>query len=264
MKITPNPSEKIIDAHVVESPIERLQAAGLLTLDGVQEDGTSLGVRIYRNFRESLLSGVLSVGDMLNTRPLAKALGISTMPVREAMSRLVADGGLEALANRAFRVPEITLSQFRELYLMRLRLETLAAEHAAARADAGSLVEISTAFEQMNDARSATLFAYLAAHRRFHFTVYRTAEMPVLFNAIETLWLRMGPVMNLAAELADVDEETAAHRALVSALHGGDPNASSRAIDEDLRLAGDRTMRFLIATERGAIETEAPITRVSR
>lgn len=255
MKTTPNPSAKTSDAHTIESPIARLQAAGLLTLDQDQDDGASLGVRIYRNFRESLLSGVLSVGDMLNTRPLAAALDVSTMPIREAMSRLVADGGLEALANRAFRVPEITLNQFRELYLMRLRLETLAAEHAAARAGPENLLEISAAFDRMNDARSAALYTYLAAHRRFHFTVYRTAGMPFLFNAIETLWLRMGPVMNLAAELADVDEETEAHRALVSALHRGDPNASSRAIDEDLRLAGDRTMRFLMANETPEAET---------
>lgn len=129
---------------------------------------------------------------------------------------------------------------------MGLRLETLAAEYAAARANPQRLMVIASAFEEMNGARSSTLYGYLAAHRRFHFTVYQTSEMPVLFNAIETLWLRMGPVMNLAAALADVEEETAAHQALVSALHSGAPNASSRAIEEDLRLAGDRTTRFLL------------------
>lgn len=252
MKVILKPAAALAELDMSESPIERLRTAGLLTLDEDKEDGASLGVQIYRQLRESLLSGVLSVGDMLNTRPLAAALGISTMPVREAMSRLVADGGLEALPNRAFRVPEITLDQFRELYLMRLRIETLAAEHAAARASPKGLLEISAAFNAMGSTGSGTLYSYLAAHRNFHFTIYRTAEMPFLFNAIETLWLRMGPVMNLAT---DVDKETSAHQALVSALHRGDPNASSRAIDADLRQAADRTIRYLVdleAEEAGA------------
>lgn len=232
------------EINATETPLQRLEAAGLLSLDD-PDDGLSLGVRIYRNFRESLLSGVLSAGDMLNTRPLANALGVSTMPVREAMSRLVADGGLEALANRAFRVPAITAAQFRELYLMRLRLETLAAEHAAARATPEDLVEISAAFERMAEAGSAELRVYLAAHRNFHFAICRAARMPFLLAAIETLWLRMGPIMNTVAELADVNEETEAHRELVSALHAGDPGASARAIEKDLRLASERTMRFI-------------------
>lgn len=245
-----------INVYTVElSPLERLDAAGLLRLDGDHhDDDESLGVRIYRNFRESLLSGTLAVGDMLNTRPVAAALGVSTMPVREAMSRLVADGGLESLANRAFRVPDINTAQFRELYLMRLRLETLAAEHAAARATSQDLARISERFDAMVGCCASSVLGYLAAHRNFHFEIYRAAAMPLLFNAIETLWLRMGPVMNAGAELADVDEETGAHRDLMSALHRGDPGASAKAIDEDLRLAGERTTRFIAEREASVLD----------
>jgi DNA-binding GntR family transcriptional regulator len=227
-----------------DSVLARLRATGLLLLKK-DEASSSLGVRIYKTFRELLLSGVLSTGDMLNTRPLATELGVSTMPVREAMSRLVADGGLEALANRAFRVPEINASQFRELFLMRLRLETLSAEHAAARATPEDLLNVSSAFDEMAAASSFTKYEYLAAHRKFHFAIYRAARMPFLLDAIETLWLRMGPVLNLAFELADVEEETSAHRQLVSALQTGDPGASAKAVEDDLKLAGERTIRFL-------------------
>lgn len=233
------------------SPLDRLESAELLRLDGpAHDEDDSLGVRIYRNFRESLLSGTLAVGDMLNTRPVAAALGVSTMPVREAMSRLVADGGLESLANRAFRVPEISTAQFRELYLMRLRLETLAAEHAAARATPEDLSEIALLFDDMVRCGASSVLAYLAAHRNFHFRIYHAAAMPLLFNAIETLWLRMGPIMNAGAGLVDVDEETSTHRDLLSALHRGDPGASAKAIDDDLRLAGERTTRFIADREK--------------
>jgi len=239
------------------SPVERLSKHGLLVLTGRgHAEADSLTVRIYRNLRESLLGGVLSPGDMLNTRPFASAFGVSTMPVREAMSRLVADGGLEPLANRAFRVPRIKLAQFRELFLMRLRLETLAAEHAAVHVAAADLKAIRAALDAMSATRSPALSAYLLAHRDFHFGIYGAARMPLLYNAIETLWLRMGPIMNAAAALYDFDEEHRAHSELLSALRRADAPAASKAVEEDLRLASERTSRFIeVVGENGASTT---------
>ncbi len=49
---------------------------------------------------------------MLTIRPLATLLGVSAMPVREAISRLVADEVLEPLRNRAFRLPVLDLQTF--------------------------------------------------------------------------------------------------------------------------------------------------------
>src|SRR5690606_24756841 len=101
---------------------------------------------------------------------LAAALGVSTMPVREAMSRLVADGALEAHAKRAFVVPQITGSQYRELYLMRLRLEPLATENAAARMSMSACAGILSVHGKMEESRKVhDLLGYLAWHRRFHF-----------------------------------------------------------------------------------------------
>lgn len=234
-----------------DTPLERLRSSGFLQLDCNQDLDENLGVRIYRSFREALLSGTLAVGDLLNTRPLAAELGVSTMPVREAMSRLVSDGGLEPLANRAFRVPEISTAQFRELYLMRSRLESLAAEHAAARANSDDLSEINETFDEMVRCEESGLLTYLAAHRTFHFRIYQAASMPLLFNVIETLWLRMGPILSAGgAGLVSFDEETDAHRDLLASLHRGDPGGAARAIDDDLRRATDRTTRFVAERER--------------
>jgi len=68
----------------------------------------TLGDRTYAQLSELLVSGRLAPGDRLSLRGAAEALGVSMMPVREAVSRLVADGALEVTPNRAVRVPIMT------------------------------------------------------------------------------------------------------------------------------------------------------------
>ncbi|RXL93469.1 GntR family transcriptional regulator, partial [Citrobacter sp. AAK_AS5] len=80
-----------------------------------------------------LIAGKLTPGDRLSLRSAAEQLGVSMMPVREAVNRLVADGGLEVAPNRAVRVPILTVSQFRDLTRVRVAIEGHAAAEAALR-----------------------------------------------------------------------------------------------------------------------------------
>src|SRR5690606_3542247 len=78
-------------------------------------DRESLSRRVYRDLRDMLISGQLQPGERLTLDGVAKALGTSHMPVREAMRQLAAERVLEALPNRALRVPVMTRARFREL-----------------------------------------------------------------------------------------------------------------------------------------------------
>jgi DNA-binding GntR family transcriptional regulator len=91
-------------------------------LDGLTDD-TALNNKAYEILRENILAGGFAPGTHLNIRPIAEELGMSSTPVREALSRLRADGGLEALANRAFRIPVPTPETYREIMIMRIKLE---------------------------------------------------------------------------------------------------------------------------------------------
>ena len=183
--------------------------------------------------REGLLSGAFPPGSLLNIRPLAAQLGMSPMPVREALSRLRSDGALEALANRAFRVPVIEESVFRELLLLRLRLEACACERAAVLCSIDQARLVASAYEEMLECSKASLETYLAAHRRFHFAIYDIAEMPVLRSFIEDLWLRMGPLLRASSE-GRILFDNAHHAAMVKALAASDPSGLVTALNDDL------------------------------
>ena len=83
----------------------------------------TLGERVYAELRELLMSGELAPGQKMSLRTVAETLGVSMMPVREAVARLVSDQSLEVLPNRAVRVPLMTLTRFRELTTVRLAVD---------------------------------------------------------------------------------------------------------------------------------------------
>src|SRR5262252_7796199 len=86
-------------------------------------DRQTLGHRAYARLSELLISGRMAPGEKLSLRQAAEVLGVSIMPVREAVSRLVADRALEVAPNRAVRVPLMSAAQFRDLTKVRIAIE---------------------------------------------------------------------------------------------------------------------------------------------
>lgn len=204
----------------------------------------TLGERVTTELRELLISGRVGPGDKLSLRKVAEALGVSMMPVREAISRLAADGALEVLPGRAVHVPVLTLAQFRELTRIRLVIEGFAAEEAARHAGAEDVARIG-GFEQAFRLAAAEEphdpGRMVAINRDFHFALYRAAGMPSLVEMIERLWLKAGPILNLdmRSEATRIKGGTAveAHAGILAALKARDAVAARAALQGDIGAA---------------------------
>ena len=97
----------------------------------------------YRTLRRAILTGLFEPGEKITIRNLANTLGLSTMPAREALRRLVAEKGLELPHNRrSVRVPILSVARMNELWRVRLALEGLAAEVAGAKSSSADIEEI--------------------------------------------------------------------------------------------------------------------------
>jgi DNA-binding GntR family transcriptional regulator len=204
----------------------------------------TLGDRVTAELRSLLVAGRLAPGDKLSLRKVAEAVGVSMMPVREAVSRLAADGALEVLPGRAVRVPVLTLAQFRELTRIRLVVEGFAAEEAARQVSAEALADITrceAAFHQIASADAPDASAAVSANHDFHFAVYRASAMPTLVEMIERLWLKAGPILNLdmRSERQRLKGGSAmvAHAALVEGLRRRDGTAAREALQSDIASA---------------------------
>src|SRR6266498_2055416 len=93
----------------------------------------NLQQRVYESLRASLIGGLFAPGEALSLRRIAAANGVSPMPVREAVKRLISEGAIELLPNRRIAVSKLRRRDFIELTRVREMLEGHAAELASAR-----------------------------------------------------------------------------------------------------------------------------------
>lgn len=209
----------------------------------------TLGERVTGELRALLIAGRLAPGEKLSLRRVAEALGVSMMPVREAVSRLAADKALEVLPGRAVRVPVLTLAQFRELTRIRLVVEGFAAEEATkviTDAQIAVVAQHEAAFlAAAKDPPDPA--AAVAANRDLHFALYEAAGMPSLVEMIGRLWLKAGPILNLdmrhEPRRLDGGSAVVAHAQLLEALRRRDPAAARQALVEDISAAAEHIER---------------------
>lgn len=204
----------------------------------------TLGDRVYVELRDLLAAGELAPGERLSLRGVAERLGVSVMPVREAITRLAADDALEVLPSRAVRVPEMGLGTFRELTTVRIAVEGFAAERAASSRGAEQLAAIrayAAAFEAGAGTLEPDMPAVVRANRNFHFAVYAAAGLPALTTIIEGLWLRIGPVLNFdlrsSPQRLSSSGAQNCHARLCRAVEERDPAAARRALADDIETA---------------------------
>lgn len=209
-------------------------------------DRQTLGERAYAQLADLLISGRLAPGEKLSLRTAAEVLGVSIMPVREAVSRLVADKALEVAANRAVRVPVMSSTQFRDLTKVRIAIEGNAAAEAALLRQDNNLTSIAAAEAAMrteSELAKPDLPRAVELNKTFHFAVYEAAQSPILVEIIRALWLKAGPVINLDLrgnpDRLAKGEAVRFHADARKAIEVGDPEAARAAIAADITSAAN-------------------------
>lgn len=220
----------------------------------------TLSADVYGQLRDLLMNGQVKPGEQLSLRSMAEALHVSVMPVREAVQRLVAEQALELSSTRVLRVPVMTVSQFLEITSIRINLESLATARTAATMDEQGYAEVLALHERFSHEMSLKRpdgSKLVAANKELHFAVYRRAGMPMLMQMVESLWLRVGPVINYDFQKGStrVAERVASnhHGKLVAALKKKDAAAATKALSADIQGAADFIVSagVLVASDTG-------------
>lgn len=138
---------------------------------------------------DAILTGELSAGAALRLGELASALGMSMMPVREALRRLAAIGLVEIIPHKGAWVRELTADDARDTLDTRIALETLAIQRAAPRFTAPDADTAAAELDRhVAAARRGDNVAARLAHTQFHFTIYRASGSRWLLRALEPVW----------------------------------------------------------------------------
>ena len=230
--------------------------SGPVTLPPLRQiEFARLHERVYLEMREALIAGKFEPGHKITSRKLAAAMGTSDMPVRAAISRLTAEGGLEQQPNGTFVVPVLRRQQFREVMELRGLLEGRATELACGRIDDDGfckLAEYSDALDRASQCED--IVAYLDANRKLKFTIYSYCGSPVLEWMIGMLWLRAGPTLRFHTHLLRQIAHINFHLEAIAALRARRRRAAGNAIMQDI-IEG---MRALLSVACFADEARTP------
>ena len=226
---------------------------------GGPAEARTLAATVGQRLRSLILEGQLLPGTILRLAPLAASLGVSVMPVREALRQLEAEGLVVVTPRRGATVAELSVEDAEEIYALRVAIETLCARHAAERLSDTDVAELDRRFGCMETAQSQSdLDAFIDADHAFHAYLYGIAARPRLARMISELQDRSRrylPYLYRAWRM--VENPLEAHRPLLNAVHDRDAARVEELTREHMCQAAGRLLGA-IALEAEARASHAP------
>ncbi len=201
----------------------------------------------YRTIKERILNLAYRPGQPLVETDLAAELGISRTPIREALRRLENEGLVVNTGGRGRSVYGLSVKDTRELFDIKIAVESLVARRAAERVTEAQLKHMRQALVEMRAAAAAgDTEAWLQADGRFHDNLFAAAAMPRASQLIQGLneqWhrLRVGFVA-LGLRMGQSAEE---HQAILDALEARDPATAARVMTSHLEQVGELVVKML-------------------
>lgn len=211
----------------------------------------TLRQKTYNHLRDKLVSGQLSAGTLLMEPALAKEVGVSRTPVREAFRQLEMEGFVESIPRYGVIVRKPSREDFAEMFAVREALETYAVAEAAARITDVSLQDLSDLLERMksiaNDfsrgddryLQGENLDAYLEADKNFHQIVSRAAGNRYMSKLMDDTKL-LANIFRASLWEYDrsmLDEANLFHKRLFDALQARDADTAKLVTIEAMKMA---------------------------
>ncbi len=212
---------------------------------------TNLRELAYGHIRSKLLEGRIPPGTRISSRALAREIGVSFIPVREAIAQLASEGLVDHEAGVGTFGTKVGQQDLRELYELREALELHAVERAAERIDEHGLAEMkgwndtlcaiakrrraSAGSPQQSD--DADLAAWTNADTEFHLALLRAAGNKRVVRAVKDLRVltQVFRAQRLLRPVEDLEAACDHHRRLIEALAQRDAVQARSLLSEHIR-----------------------------
>ena len=199
------------------------------------------------SIREGITSGRYPLGSRLDQNALAGELGISTIPVREALRQLEAEGLVEISPRRGAFVAAISTAEMIEIYKIREALDTLAISEAVPNLTEADFRRVEAILDELEESTGVhDVDRTLALNRQFHGAIYAAAGMPRLVQMISNLTNRYS-IYNKVYIPRHSEHSTQEHRAIFEACRARDVTRAVELTHDHLRSARQQMIDALEA-----------------
>lgn len=204
----------------------------------------TLAEKAFTALHEMILAGELKPGARLPIDDLAEMLGMSAMPVREAVRRLGAMGLVENVPHKGARITELSVEDLQEVYTARLVVEPLAIHGAVTVFTEEHAANARLALDAMGDHPTGAI-EHWSAHTAFHLGLYRAQGSSWLVRLIQPLWdssERYRLSVALPPSVAAIRDE---HAKLLQACLRRDPEYAAFELYNHLASAANATSKAM-------------------
>jgi DNA-binding GntR family transcriptional regulator len=213
---------------------------------------------VLAELRRSILEGELAPGAQILQDRIAEQLGVSRVPVREALKMLEGEGQVSYAPHRGYFVTELDAAELMEVYQIRDILEAEAVTRALPHLGDDDYERMQEAVDDMEAAEGeGDIVALTAANRRFHFALMEPCGMPRLLRIIRQLWDSTDPYRSVyfghERHRKTVRQE---HRAILRAVRERNADELVRELTEH-RLHAVESLRNILATRAADAQPDA-------
>lgn len=196
----------------------------------------STAQRIEQGLVEEISAGQLEPGERLDETRLAERFGASRTPVREALSRLTAQGVLVQGEKRGVFVAEYSREELSQIFEAMHEIEAACARIASQRLNFLSKTEIEMAQNKcLEAARAGDRLGYLHANEAFHLAIYRATGNPYMAEIASEFRRRTGPFRaKKFASSEDLVASAESHQALINDIFSGDQVTASTGMRDHM------------------------------
>jgi len=215
-----------------------------------------LSEQIKEYIMDAILNGTYKAGDRIVENALAKQLGVSQTPVREAIHELVVMGFLETKPYKGTSVHTFTFQELHEVYTVRAALESLAGRQAAIRITDDDLAVLRAILDEMLEAASQDdVHLMVQKNNLFRDTILKISGNKLLYNLYHTLQFANWTIFSTTRLRMGLVFLAQRHETLLNALATRDPEIAANAMRdhiEELYLSSglvqdDTVVKFLDA-----------------
>ena len=213
----------------------------------------TLTEQVYETLRDDILSARLKPNSSLQEVAIAKELGVSRGPVREAFQKLAADGLINLLPHRGAFVTSLTWEEFIEAYQIREALEVLGVRLAADKLTEVDFSSLRNLHEQMKlFAAAEDVDKFFDANERFHTEIINRSGNHKLIEIYYPLKDQMRRYRMRSLTLrGGMTRSCEEHEAILQALQAGEGEKASHLMGKHIQIP-----KQLLMSENAAQELE--------
>ncbi|WP_233851957.1 GntR family transcriptional regulator [Paraburkholderia sp. HD33-4] len=195
--------------------------------------------------RQRILSGELAPGEVVRQEALAEELGVSRVPIREAITRLTAEGLLTNIPHKGAYVAELSIEEVKETFDIRLRLEPWIFSEAIPRITEAEMAKAERIIKDMDKADSG-IWGQL--NWRLHETLYLPAQRDITLQMLRVLHDRSDRYFRFQAVQVPIREQSHdEHMALVEACRKRDAKLGAKLLEHHVKTAAQQIMSVVEA-----------------